>query len=82
MAVKKTSTTWPRSFCLELDDLLPIVDGATLLGFATAREGDVKVTPEGKEFAEADISARKSLVPRSGAGSRRPAAKDEVGARE
>ncbi len=46
---------------LEVDDLLPIVDGATLLGFATAREGDVKVTPEGKAFTEADISARKTL---------------------
>ena len=46
---------------LELDDLLPIVEGATLLGFATAREGDVKITPEGKAFAEADISTRKLL---------------------
>jgi hypothetical protein len=41
---------------LEVDDLLPIIEGATLLGFATAREGDVKITPEGKAFAEADIS--------------------------
>jgi NitT/TauT family transport system ATP-binding protein len=46
---------------LEVDDLLPIVDGATLLGFASAREGDVKITPEGRAFAEADISTRKSL---------------------
>ena len=46
---------------LEVDDLLPIVEGATLLGFATAREGDVKITSEGKTFAEADISTRKSL---------------------
>ena len=46
---------------LELDDLLPIVEGAALLGFATAKEGDVKVTPEGKAFAEADISTRKIL---------------------
>jgi NitT/TauT family transport system ATP-binding protein len=46
---------------LELDDLLPIVEGATLLGFANAREGDVKATPEGKAFAEADISTRRSL---------------------
>ena len=30
---------------LEVDDLLPIVEGATLLGFATAHEGDVKITP-------------------------------------
>jgi len=46
---------------LEVDDLLPIVEGATLLGFASAREGDVKITPEGRAFVEADISTRKSL---------------------
>jgi NitT/TauT family transport system ATP-binding protein len=46
---------------LEVDDLLPIVEGATLLGFASAREGDVKITPEGKAFAEADISTRKII---------------------
>jgi NitT/TauT family transport system ATP-binding protein len=46
---------------LEVDDLLPIVEGATLLGFATAREGDVKITSEGLAFAKADISSRKSL---------------------
>jgi NitT/TauT family transport system ATP-binding protein len=46
---------------LEVDDLLPIVEGATLLGFASAREGDVKITSEGRVFAEADISTRKSL---------------------
>jgi NitT/TauT family transport system ATP-binding protein len=46
---------------LEVDDLLPIVEGATLLALATTREGDVKVTPEGKAFAEADIATRRKL---------------------
>jgi NitT/TauT family transport system ATP-binding protein len=46
---------------LEVDDLLPIVEGATLLGFATSHEGDVQITPAGKSFAEADISTRKTL---------------------
>ncbi len=46
---------------LETDDLLPIIEGAVLLGFATAREGDVKITAEGRAFAEADIATRKSL---------------------
>jgi NitT/TauT family transport system ATP-binding protein len=46
---------------LEVDDLLPIVEGATLLAFATTREGDVKTTPEGKAFAEADIAGRRKL---------------------
>src|ERR1700683_1588314 len=46
---------------LEVDDLLPILEGAALLGFATVREGDVKTTPEGRVFAEAEIATRKSL---------------------
>jgi len=46
---------------LEVDDLLPIVEGAALLGFATTLEGDVQITPEGRAFAEANISIRKSL---------------------
>jgi NitT/TauT family transport system ATP-binding protein len=46
---------------LEVDDLLPILEGAALLGFATVREGDVKATPEGRAFAAAEIATRKSL---------------------
>jgi NitT/TauT family transport system ATP-binding protein len=46
---------------LEVDDLLPILDAATLLGFAKAEKGDVEITPEGKTFAEADISTRRRL---------------------
>ncbi|MGB8521427.1 MAG: AAA-associated domain-containing protein [Candidatus Acidiferrales bacterium] len=50
-----------ETLLLEVDDLLPILDAATMLGFATAHEGDVKITPQGRTFAEADISARKRL---------------------
>jgi NitT/TauT family transport system ATP-binding protein len=46
---------------LEVDDLLPILEGAALLGFATVREGDVKTTPEGRAFAAAEIASRKFL---------------------
>ncbi|HTZ97858.1 MAG TPA: AAA-associated domain-containing protein [Terriglobales bacterium] len=46
---------------MEVDDLLPIVDAATLLGFAISRHGDLKLTPEGKAFAEADIATRKKM---------------------
>jgi len=46
---------------MEVDDLLPIVDGATLLGFARTDKGDVEITAEGKAYAEADIAARKAL---------------------
>jgi len=46
---------------MEVDDLFPIVDAAVMLGFADSTEGEVKITPAGKEFAEADIGARKKL---------------------
>jgi NitT/TauT family transport system ATP-binding protein len=46
---------------LEVDDLLPIIDAASLLSFAKAREGDVEITPEGRAFALADIPTQKSL---------------------
>jgi NitT/TauT family transport system ATP-binding protein len=46
---------------LEIDDLLPIIETAALLGFATVREGDVVITQHGREFAEADIGTRKKL---------------------
>jgi NitT/TauT family transport system ATP-binding protein len=46
---------------MEVDDLLPIVEGAVLLAFATSDKGDVEITPAGKAFAEADISTRKVL---------------------
>jgi NitT/TauT family transport system ATP-binding protein len=46
---------------LEVDDLLPIVEAAVLLGFATAHEGDVEITPAGRAFAEADIETKKNL---------------------
>jgi NitT/TauT family transport system ATP-binding protein len=46
---------------MELDDLLPIVEAASLLQFARVDKGDVEMTPQGKAFAEADITARKGL---------------------
>ena len=46
---------------MEVDDLFPIVDEAVMLGFAESTQGDVQITPAGKEFAEADITTRKKL---------------------
>ena len=46
---------------MEVDDLLPIVDAATLLGFALSSHGDIKLTAAGKAFAEADIATRQAL---------------------
>jgi NitT/TauT family transport system ATP-binding protein len=46
---------------MNVDDLLPTVESAELLGFAVLREGDVEITPEGRNFAEADIQTQKTL---------------------
>ena len=46
---------------MEVDDLLPVVESATLLGFTTLHEGDVQVTATGKAFAEGDIGPRRQL---------------------
>jgi NitT/TauT family transport system ATP-binding protein len=44
-----------ESLRLKVDDLLPVVDASSLLGFATVEQGDVIITKIGKEFATADI---------------------------
>jgi NitT/TauT family transport system ATP-binding protein len=43
----------------QLDDLLPIVDAAQLLGFLKVEEGDVFMTPEGREYANSEIQLQK-----------------------
>ncbi|HEV2464003.1 MAG TPA: nitrate/sulfonate/bicarbonate ABC transporter ATP-binding protein [Acidobacteriaceae bacterium] len=45
----------------EIDDLLPIVDAATLLGFLRVEEGDAVITPAGREYAESEILRQKEL---------------------
>src|SRR5512144_1663601 len=47
---------------LELDDILPIVEGAEILGFATVDQGDIRLTPLGEAFATASIVARKEIL--------------------
>ncbi len=44
-----------ESLRLEVDDLLPAVDAAVLLGFAEVSQGDVTITEVGREFATAGI---------------------------
>jgi len=46
---------------LEVDDLLPLVEAATILQFARPDKGDVELTPAGRAFAQADIPMRKSM---------------------
>jgi NitT/TauT family transport system ATP-binding protein len=46
---------------MDVDDILPIVDASVMLGFAVLHEGDVEITPEGRQFGEADIQSQKLL---------------------
>jgi NitT/TauT family transport system ATP-binding protein len=45
----------------EIDDLLPIVDAAQLLGFLKVEEGDAAITETGAEFANSEILRQKEL---------------------
>ncbi len=47
---------------LELDDMLPIVETAEMLGFATVDQGDIRLTPLGQTFADASILTRKEIL--------------------
>jgi len=47
---------------LELDDILPIVDAAKLLGLAEVRDGDIYLTPPGQQFIGGSIDERKALI--------------------
>ncbi len=46
---------------MEIDDLLPNIEGISMLNFAEVREGDIFITELGKEFVEADIDESKEL---------------------
>ena len=46
---------------LEVDDLLPLLDAAVLLGFAEVADGDVRLTPTGRDFATTTILRSKDL---------------------
>jgi NitT/TauT family transport system ATP-binding protein len=47
---------------LELDDVLPIVDAAELLGLLSVEQGDLHLTALGETYADASILARKELI--------------------
>src|SRR5713226_2385920 len=50
-----------RHLHLEIDDLLPLVEAADLLGLANTVEGDLVLTEEGKHFAEAGVLEEKQV---------------------
>ncbi|HEY7790457.1 MAG TPA: AAA-associated domain-containing protein [Vicinamibacterales bacterium] len=52
---------------LELDDLIPLVNAAELLGLATVDDGEYDLTGEGTRIAEAEEKERKAIFRRAAA---------------
>lgn len=50
-----------KDLTFEIDDLLPLMDAAVMLGFLKLEEGDAQITPGGRTFAYADILKQKEL---------------------
>lgn len=48
-------------FQMEVDEVLPLVEAAELLGLAIVSKGDISLTGLGETFAEASIAARKEI---------------------
>jgi NitT/TauT family transport system ATP-binding protein len=46
---------------MEIDDLFPVMEALEILRFARVSDGDIELTPHGKELAEADILGRKKI---------------------
>jgi NitT/TauT family transport system ATP-binding protein len=49
------------SLQMEVDELFPVAETLQLLRFAEIEEGDIKLTPAGHRFAEAEVDVRKKL---------------------
>ena len=49
------------SLQLEIDDLFPVAETLQLMRFAEMAEGDIRLTPAGKRFAELGVDQRKKL---------------------
>lgn len=46
---------------MEIDELFPAAETLQLLRFAEVEAGDIRLTPAGKKFAEAEVDTRKKL---------------------
>jgi NitT/TauT family transport system ATP-binding protein len=49
------------SLQMEVDELFPVAETLQLLRFAEVEEGDIRLTPAGLRFAEAEVDVRKKL---------------------
>lgn len=46
----------------ELDEILPSIDGAELLGFATVTDGNIELTEDAQKLLDAGIRERKKTI--------------------
>jgi NitT/TauT family transport system ATP-binding protein len=46
---------------MEIDDLFPVAETLQMLRFAELSGGDIRLTPEGRRFAQSDVDERKTL---------------------
>jgi NitT/TauT family transport system ATP-binding protein len=49
---------------MEIDELFPVAETLQMMRFAEVEGGDIKLTPEGMAFANADINVRKQIFAR------------------
>ncbi len=49
-------------FDLELDEILPSIDGAELLGFVTIKDGNIELTSDAQKLLDAGIRDRKKII--------------------
>ena len=61
---ERTSRSWRSDLTFEVDDLLPLVDAAQLLGLAEVEDADLQITEDGQVFVAADIHESKQIFAR------------------
>ncbi|HLB70118.1 MAG: AAA-associated domain-containing protein [Candidatus Methanoperedens sp.] len=49
-------------FDLELDEILPSIDGAELLGFVSVNNGNIELTQDARKLLDAGIRERKKIM--------------------
>ena len=49
-------------FDLELDEILPSIDGAELLGFVSVTDGNIELTEDARNLLETGIRDRKKII--------------------
>lgn len=49
---------------MNIDDLFPLLETLEIMGFANVLDGDIQLNALGKQFAEADLQARKKIFAR------------------